>query len=127
MLEMGEVDVAVDELRWLLDGCDRLLEAHLLLGEIALAEGEVGLARGHFGYAYELVLAALESAPEKATLPCAIEANRAFHEAGRGLVRCLVEQRERSLAEEVARRLIGLDPGDPLGVGALLGKGPGTS
>ena len=62
MLDAGEVEVATDECRWLLNGCSDCLEAHRLLGEIALAENDLPLARGHFGYAYRLGEQALDRA-----------------------------------------------------------------
>ena len=52
MIDAGEVDVAVDELRWLLSGCSDFVDAHRLLGELALSENDLPLARAHFGYAY---------------------------------------------------------------------------
>ena len=63
MIEAGELDVAIDELRWLVGGCSEFIEAHGLLGELALATDEdVALARGHFGVAVQLGLKALERA-----------------------------------------------------------------
>ena len=55
-------DVAVDELRWLVGVCSEFVEAHALLGELALAEGDAALARGHFGFAVQLGLKALQRA-----------------------------------------------------------------
>ena len=47
--------MAIDELRWLLEVCRDMIEAHFLLGKLAVeAEHDVPLARGHFGYAYQL-------------------------------------------------------------------------
>jgi tetratricopeptide (TPR) repeat protein len=115
MLDAGEIDVAVDELLWLLSGCDALLEAHKLLGEIALADGDLQLARGHLGYAYELGLKALGEGGGK-RLPYARPANQPFFEAGKGLAWCLKQQGEVALAEEVVQRLLALDPSGPLGL-----------
>ncbi len=115
MLEAGEIDVAADELLWLLSGCDVLLEAHKLLGEIALADGDLPLARGHLGYAYELGLGALETGA-RGVLPYARPANQAFFEAGKGLAWCLKQQGEMGLAAEVVERLLTLDPSGPLGL-----------
>ena len=84
MLDAGEIDVAVDELRWLLEGCKGLLEAHRLLGEVALADGDLPLARAHFGYGYELGVKALPAAGLQGTLPYSRPANRPFLEAGKG-------------------------------------------
>lgn len=122
MLDSGEVDVAVDELRWLIEGCRSLLEAHKLLGDVALADNDLELARGHFGYAYELGWKAIPDSESPFRLPYARPANRAFFEAGQGLVRCLVQQGERKLAADVVNRLTRLDPSDPLDLKAMLEK-----
>ena len=110
MLDAGEIDVAVDELRWLLEGCRELLEAHRLLGQIASSAGDVPLARAHFGRAYELALKVLPKGGLPGTLPYARDANRAFFEAGRGLVECLVQLGETGLADGFVKQLLALDP-----------------
>src|SRR5688500_15334726 len=40
MLAAGEMEVAADELRWLLEDCRDFIEAHKILGELAAAEGD---------------------------------------------------------------------------------------
>src|SRR5262245_53817937 len=60
MIAAGETEIARDELRWLLDECHDFIEAHTLLGDLALAENDLKLARGHYGYAYQLGLKAIE-------------------------------------------------------------------
>lgn len=122
MLEAGEIDVARDELRWLLDGCQELLEAHQLLGEIALAEGDLPLARGHFGCAYQLGLEALPKPGLPGPLSYACLANRAFLRSGKGLAWCLHRLGHSRLAAEVVDQLLALDPSDPMGVKNLLDK-----
>src|SRR5688572_30404072 len=63
MIEAGELDVAVDELRWLLSGCAEFIAAHGLLGELAVAlHDDLSLARGHFGAGYQLGLQTLRRA-----------------------------------------------------------------
>lgn len=119
MLELGEIEAAEDELRWLLQGCHALLDAHRLLGHLALESARWDLARAHLGYAYELVWSALGERFE-GRLPYARPANRPFHEAGHDLVQCLLLCGERSLAKEVADQLRRLDPADPLQTGELL-------
>jgi len=120
MLETGEAEVAVDELRWLLEGCNELLEAHMLLGKIALDDGDLALARVHAGYAYELGLKALPKGSLPGVLPYGRPANRAFFSSGQCLARCLVGLGERELAGDVVARLLALDPSDPLALKELL-------
>ena len=123
MLAAGEIEIAVDELRWLLEGCRHLLEAHKLLGDIAFAAGDFELARAHFGSAFQLGADAMAGRPPDATLPHARPANRAFHEAGKGLVESLLKLRRLETAQRVARQLCALDPADPLGVQQSLKAG----
>jgi len=110
MLAAGEIDVAVDELRWLLQGCGTLVEAHKLLGDIALDDGDVELARSHFGRVYQLGLDALPRGGLRGTLPGTKPANRVFFEAGRKLAECLRRLDNPDLAEEVLATLQKLDP-----------------
>jgi hypothetical protein len=132
MLAAGEIDVAIDELRWLLNGCRAILEAHKLLGEISLDEKDMPLAQAHLGYAYQLGLSAVQAERDfSGPLPYALPANRAFFEAGKGLARCLSEKGDAKGAVQVVRQLVDLDPTDPLGLKDWLasqGKtpGPGT-
>lgn len=117
MLAAGETEIAVDELRWLLDGCGDFIAAHRLLGELALADGDLKLARGHFGYAYEIGLSALPL-PFEGQLPYRLAANQALLEAAKGLAWCLHELNKPKLARRVLAQLLRLDPADPLGVQA---------
>ncbi|HUT93438.1 MAG TPA: hypothetical protein VMY37_28500 [Thermoguttaceae bacterium] len=121
MLKAGEVDLAIDELRWLLEGCRLFLEAHKLLGEIALMDGDLPLARGHFARAYDLGLEAIPEEGLARPLPYARPANRAFFEAGRGLAQCLHHSNEARPAAEVVEQMLALDPSDPLELRELLG------
>ncbi len=120
MLEAGETDVAVDELRWLLADCEPLLEAHRLLGEAALSDGDFALARVHFGYAFELGLKAIGREGPPGPMPYARPANRAFLESGKGLAWCLWKQGRADAAREVVGRLLRFDPSDPLRLGEML-------
>ena len=114
MIEAGELDVARDECRWLLDGCSECLEAHRMLGEIALEEEDLALARGHFGYAYRMGIAALDRASVAGPLPYELLANRSFFESAKGLAWCLLRLGKRELAVEVVERVLTCDPSDPL-------------
>ncbi len=125
MIAAGEVEIAIDELRWLLSGCSDFIDAHRLLGELALEDEDLSLARGHFGYAHQLGLKALGQANPKGRLPYSVPANQSFHEAGKGLVYCLLHLGKRAMAVEVADQLLSCDPSDPLGVrGLIAGEAP---
>jgi Flp pilus assembly protein TadD len=102
MVAAGEAEIARDELVWLLSECPDFLEAHLHLGLIALEDDDPKLARGHFGRAYELA------------------GNKAFFEAAKGLVHCLVATGKLTVAEDIVRRTTTLDPTDPLALAALV-------
>lgn len=115
MLDAGEFDVARDELRWLLDGCQPLLEAHKLLGEIAMTENDMALARGHFGYAWQLGTAALPK-DGMVRLPYDRPANQPLLESGKGLAWALMQAGEKDLAAEVVGQILRFDPADPLKV-----------
>lgn len=115
MIAGGELDAAIDELRWLLNGCSEMLEAHFLLGKLAIeADGDVALARGHFGVGYELGLKALSQASMPTPAPALHPANRPFYDVGRGLAWCLAELNRTDLAQEVIELLLHLDPRDGL-------------
>jgi hypothetical protein len=121
MISAGELDIAIDELRYLVGGCSEFIEAHCLLGQLALkADGDVALARGHFGAGFQLGLQTLRRANMPAPLPCAQPANRPFFEAGRGLAWCLAKLKMLPMAQEVVGTLVKLDPADPLRLRTLL-------
>jgi len=116
MVEAGETEIAHDELVWLLSECPDFLEAHVQLGLIALEDGDPKLARGHFGRAYELAIRALDAAGSPAPLPYELDGNKAFFQAAKGLVHCLVELGRRRAAAEVCGRIAPLDPADALAI-----------
>ncbi len=124
MIDAGEVEIATDECRWLLSGCSDCVEAHRILGEIALGENDLPLARGHFGYAFQLGTKALNQAGVKGPLPYRIQANQGFLEAGKGLAWCLKQLDKREMAAEVVDQMLKCDPSDPLGVRNLLTDSP---
>jgi len=120
MLAEGETEIAVDELRWLISGCSDFVQAHGLLGLLALSEHrDYRLARGHFGYAYQLGIKALQRAGMPAPLPYRLPANQPFFEAGKGLALCLKELGRAQMAREVLDQLLQLDPGDALALAAM--------
>ncbi len=121
IIEAGELDIATDELRWLLADCHEFIAAHALLGELALAvKNDLPLARGHFGAGYQLGLQALRRAKMPKPLLYSQPANRPFFAAGRGLAESLARLGKIDMAKEVAATLVELDPSDPLRVHAML-------
>lgn len=115
MLAHEEWDLAVDELLWLLRECRELLEAHQLLGRIALFQGKLDLARAHLGHAYELGLNATGT-DFAGRLPFTRFSNRPLLQASYDLVQCLLRLEEHELARSVAKQLVKWDPTDPLHV-----------
>ena len=115
MIRAGEREIAVDELRWLLTGCSDNLEAHQLLGELALElAGDVELARGHFGVAFQLGEKALRQAGDPRPLPYREPANQSFFKCGHQLAACLAELGKPDMAQSVLEKLLSCDPSDPL-------------
>jgi hypothetical protein len=120
MIDAGETEIAVDELRWLLEDCRDFIEAHRLLGELALAGHDVKLARAHFGYAYQIGEAAFPPGGLQGLLPYSVPANQAFLEAAKGLSWCLIQLDQRDKAREILTQLLACDPSDPLGAAEML-------
>ncbi len=117
MIDAGEPDIAIDELRWLLGNCHELLEAHFLLGRLAAeVDHDLPLARGHFGLGYQLGIQALRKAKMPTPVLALHPANRTFFNCGRGLAWCLHQLKKSEMAIEVVEQLLKLDPDDPLRV-----------
>jgi len=111
MIEGDELDIARDELLYLVADCQGFIEAHNLLAMIALEEGDIPVARGHFGFAFENGLKAVP-ARFAGKLPADQEHNRHFFDAGRGLARCLAALGKARKAREILERLLKFDPRD---------------
>jgi hypothetical protein len=120
MIDAGESDIAIDELRWLLSGCAEFIAAHVLLGDLARDAGDVNLARGHYGAGYQLGLQTLRRAKMPSPLAYSQAANRPFFEAGRGLAWALEKLGKAQMAEEVVATLAELDSSDPLGLRRMI-------
>ncbi len=120
MIDAGETEIALDELRWLLSGCTEFIAAHVLLGDLAIDNGDLPLARGHYGAGYQLGLQTLRRAKMPKPLLYSQPANRPFFEAGRGLIACLEKLGKRQMVDEVVETLLELDPSDPLQLRAML-------
>jgi hypothetical protein len=122
MIAGGEVEIARDELQWLLQGCHDFLEAHKLLGELAYAEHDLALARGHFGYAFRIGQLTISRAGNPRPIPYPLPGNQGLHESGKALALCLIQLGKHDLAEEVVKELISYDPADPLAVRGMTGE-----
>lgn len=109
MIAGGELEIARDELLYLVSDCRGFLEAHNLLGELALEEEDLSLAQGHFGFAYEIGISSLPPG-FKGRLPANKEYNNAFFLAGRGVARCLIARGQQEKGREVLEQLARLDP-----------------
>lgn len=109
MIAGGELEIARDELLYLVSDCRAFLEAHNLLGELALEENDIPLSQGHFGFAYEIGLGSLP-AGFRGILPANRDYNRAFFLAGRGLARCLIARGQRDKGRDVLVQLSRFDP-----------------
>jgi hypothetical protein len=120
MIDAGELEVARDELRWLLADCPENMAAHVLLGELAVDAGDFPLARGHYGAGYQLGLQTLRRAKMPKPVLYSQPANRAFFEAGRGLIGSLEKLGKSTMADEVVATLMSLDPSDPLKLRAMV-------
>lgn len=121
MIASGEADVAIDELRWLVETCTEMIEAHYLLGKLAVeSTGDLALGRGHFGFGYQLGQRALARAKNPAPVPALHPANRPFFDCGRGLAWCLAELGKKEMSLEVVQFLLHCDPSDPLGLGGWI-------
>jgi hypothetical protein len=120
MIDEGETECAVDELRWLLEECRDFIAAHELLGELAFEARDFRLARGHFGYAFDLGRSALPAGRFAGVVPYSLPVNQPFFQAAKGLAACLNELNKRKSAVAVLQEIQALDPSDQLGAGQLL-------
>ena len=115
MIAAGETSIAINELRWLIDGCREMICAHYLLGRLVVeVDNDLPLARGYFGFGYELCMRALRRKKMPVPVPADHPANRPMYDTGRGLAWCLYEMDKPLLALEVLDQLITCDPSDPL-------------
>ncbi len=122
MIAEGESDVAIDELRWLLTDCSDFIDAHRLLGELAIDVEDWPLARGHLGYCFDIGSAALGAAGSDGPLSHDLPTNRGLLAATYLFAGVLHRLEKRKTSRSVLRQLLAWDPNDPLGVGELLSE-----
>lgn len=112
MIAADEGEIARDELLYLVADCQGFIEAHNLLGDLAVQEEDLSLARGHYGFAYESVLQLLP-AKFRGRLLVRFPLNAEFFRAGRGLARCLATLGKLDDCRAVLEQLQRLDPEEP--------------
>jgi hypothetical protein len=112
ILEAGENEIGMDELRWLLGGCPDFIAAHRRLADLALAAGDLPLARGHYGHAFRVGLAAMAEAGNPQPLNADLPENEDFFQCGQGLAHCLRLLDKGSMAREVLQQRVACDPRD---------------
>lgn len=120
MLDAEEVEIARDELRWLLEGCPDNIAIHYWLGDLAMREQDVKLARGHYGYAYEIGHRALRREHFPTPLPVDREENEIWYAAAKQLAWCLKLLEKKDLLIEVVKFVRHCDPQNTLQLEALL-------
>jgi hypothetical protein len=120
MLDAEEVEIARDELRWLLEGCPDNIAIHYWLRDLAMREQDVKLARGHYGYAYEIGHRALRRENFPTPLPAAHEENELWFAAAKQLAWCLKLLEKKELLADVIRFVQHCDPQNTLQLAALL-------
>ncbi len=116
IIAAGELEIAVDELRWLLEDCSDFLPAHRLLGMLALEAEDWQLARAHFGVVFDLCCTLMPTGGLEGTLPYHLVENQVVHECGRGLAWSLHQLGNQPLALQVIAQMLRWDPSDPVKV-----------
>lgn len=122
MIAAGEFDVATDELRWLLNDCSDFIDAHRLLGELAIEKEDWPLARGHLGYCYDIAVAAMNSAKDKGPLSNVLPANAGLLSATFSFAGVLCRLDKLETARSVLQQLLKWDPSDPRGAREALAE-----
>jgi hypothetical protein len=119
MVKHNEIDIAIDELRWLLSDCHEMMEAHALLGILASefddpTPDDVELAIAHLECALDIGRAALNNRRLQAPLLYDRPTNLPFFQAGLAMIQLLRSQGDKQAADQLLQELIRLDPKLPL-------------
>lgn len=105
LLKEGDYEEARDAGLFILEECQDMTAAHLLLGKIAEKHmNDLTIAQGHFGYVFELTLKWLGDL-DMARMNQAEKINRISAEAAEGLKRVLEKRGQMAKAGQVARYL----------------------
>ena len=105
LLKEGDFEEARDAGLFILEECQDMTAAHLLLGKIAEKHmNDLTIAQGHYGYVFELTLKWLGDL-DMARMNQAEKINRISAEAAEGLKRVLEKRGQMAKASQVARHL----------------------
>lgn len=115
MVAAGEFDVAMDELRWLLNDCPDFIDAHRLLGELAIEEEDWPLSRGHLGYCFDIAKAAMNAAGAEGPLSNELPANAGLLSATFSFAGVLCRLEKVEMARTVLQQLMKWDQCNALG------------
>jgi hypothetical protein len=105
LLKEGDYEEARDAGLFILEECQDMTAAHLLLGKIAEKHmNDLTIAQGHYGYVFELTLKWLGEL-DMARMNQAEKINRISADAAEGLKRVLEKRGQMAKAGQVARHL----------------------
>jgi hypothetical protein len=105
LLKEGDFEEARDAALFILEECQDMTAAHLMLGKIAEKHmNDMTIAQGHYGYVFEMTLKWLG---DLAMTPMnqAEKINRTSAECAEGLIRVLDKKGQEDMADQVARYL----------------------
>jgi hypothetical protein len=105
LMKEGDFEAARDGALYLLEECQDMTAAHLLLGKIAEKEiKDPNIARAHYAYVFEITLKWL-GRNSLGVMNGGQKINRISLEAAEGLKRVLEKRGDRQKAEQVARHI----------------------
>jgi len=105
LLREGDYEEARDAALFILEECQDMTAAHLLLGKIAEKHmNDMTIAQGHYGYVFEVTLKWLGDLA-MAPMNQAEKINRISAECAEGLIRVLDKKGQEDMADQVARYL----------------------
>lgn len=102
LMKEGDFEAARDAALYILEECQDMTAAHLLLGEIAEKHmNDLIVAKAHYGYVFEITLKWLGAAYEKQTMNGGQKINRISLQCAEGLKRVLEKRGEKIKAGQV--------------------------
>jgi hypothetical protein len=105
LLKEGDFEEARDAALFILEECQDMTAAHLMLGKIAEKHmNDMTIAQGHYGYVFEMTLKWLGDL-SMTPMNQAEKINRTSAECAEGLIRVLDKKGQEDMADQVARYL----------------------